>query len=221
MDDVPRSSSSITGGNLKSLHDGGSSGSNSSNSSSATLPARPSQGLNTSSTYASLRVDDKDPLSTTKPLRTFDRAAFEAAFPPATPSSSSTASFPSSGLFSASPSTSGSSAVPSTSSSLSPRAELEDPFVYPLLAENETRRLAEFWALTSGIHDDTSLSRHLKNLLTIVRDLFGFDIALLQFVDNDKSSSLGPDGWQSTCYPRRETGCAHTMLLQPGVRHSS
>jgi hypothetical protein len=167
-------------------------------------------------TYSSMHVDAKDPLSTLKPLRPFDRSTFESAFPSS--ASSSTTSSPVRS-FSAAFSTNLSASSSSTAGS--PRAGFgEDPFFYPLLPENERRRLAEFWFLTAGIHDDTSLAKHLQTLLTLVRDLYGFDIALLQFIDNDRSSSLTPDGWQGSCYPRRETGCAHTMLLEPGVSGS-
>lgn len=173
-----------------------------------TLPGadRPS----TSLTYSSMHVDAKDPLSTLKPLRPFDRSTFESAFPPSTSSSVTSSPVRS---FSAAFST-----TPSSSTAGSPHpGNGDDPFFYPLLPENERRRLAEFWFLTAGIHDDASLAKHLQTLLTLVRDLYGFDIALLQFIDNDRSSSLTPDGWQGSCYPRRETGCAHTMLLEPGV----
>lgn len=58
---------------------------------------------------------------------------------------------------------------------------------------------------------------HLQSLLTIVKDLYDFDTAVIQLIDNDRSSSIDMNGWQETCCPRRETACAHTMLLQPGT----
>lgn len=184
----------------------------------------PRPGSSSSTFYSSLPVDIKDPLSSTRPLRPFDRSAFEAAFPPSPTTSTSAGHNSSIPPSTSSSSTAASSASTSSSSShpaTSPRSELEDPFLYPFLPQNERKRLHEFWYLTSGLHGDTTLATHLSSLLAVVRDLYGFDIALFQFIDNDRSSSLTPDGWQSTCYPRRETGCAHTMLLQPGVSQST
>lgn len=174
---------------------------------------------NAQSSYIGMPVEGQDPASFTNPLKPYDRSTFEATFlqqsSESNPLSSiyaSSATLPSSAA-STSSSSSGASATPAQT----PVSEADDPFFYPLLCENERKRLREFWYLTSGIHDDKALAAHLRGLLAIVRDLYKFDIAVIQFIDNDRSSSLSPDGWQEACCPRRETACAHTMLLQPGV----
>lgn len=173
------------------------------------------------SSYIGMPVEGQDPASFKTPLKPFDRSTFEATF-----LQHSSASNPLSSIYASSANISSSAASTSSSSSTSeasttpaqtPGSEHEDPFFYPLLCENERKRLREFWYLTSGIHDDKALATHLRELLAIVRDLYKFDIAVIQFIDNDRSSSLSPDGWQEACCPRRETACAHTMLLQPGV----
>jgi len=216
---VLRKPAASSSGSQQSLHQrlgtaGEASLGSSSNSETPVLP--PAERPKASLTYSSLRVDVKDPLSSSKPLRPFDRTTFESAFP-SSPAASTTSTTTSPVRSFSAPASALTSAA-SSSAAYSPRADpAEDPFFYPLLPGNERKRLAEFWFLTAGIHDDISLAKHLQNLLTLVRDLYGFDIALLQFIDNDRSSSLSPDGWQSSCYPRRETGCAHTMLLEPGV----
>lgn len=97
----------------------------------------------------------------------------------------------------------------------------EDPFFYPSLCANERKRLRAFWSLTAGMHDDKGLADYLQNLLTIVKQLYGFDTAAIQFIDNDRASSLDSLGWGDSACPRRETACAHTMLLQPGVGFTS
>lgn len=169
--------------------------------------------------YSAMPVQGKDPLSGRQPLRAFDRTAFEAAFPRSS-TSTSTSDLTSLGDTTTSASATGTSSSSASSvSANSPRAELEekDPFFYPLLCENERRRLHEFWRLTFAIHDDQALASYLQNLLSIVKDLYDFDVAVIQLIDNDRSSSIDMNGWQETCCPRRETACAHTMLLQPGV----
>jgi hypothetical protein len=175
-----------------------------------------------SSLYASIPVTGKDPLSTSKPLRTFDRSAFEAAFPHLTSSesfSSDTTSLASSSSLDL-PSSISSATSSSSPPPTSPLNDSEqDPFFYPLLCANERRRLSEFWYLTSGIHDDQALASHLQSLLTIVKDMYDFDVAVIQFIDNDRSSSIDMNGWQEGCCPRRETACAHTMMLRPGVSY--
>lgn len=197
------------------------------------LPA-PGEAASMPSFYAAMPVLGKDPLSSSKPLRVFDRTTFEAAFPQAlanpafvtsdisssaSVSNSADISFPSSTNSSASSIASSASIPASTPQSLDDLSK--DPFFYPLLCANERRRLSEFWYLTSGIHDDRALATHLQSLLTIVKDLYDFDTAVIQLIDNDRSSSIDMNGWQETCCPRRETACAHTMLLQPGVSLSN
>lgn len=212
--------------------------------STSALSSASSDGHNGSSTTTgksispSLRViEGKDPLSMTRPLQLYDRSTFEAAFPaqathwstsssPSSyhPSSSSTSQSSSRRrppLSSASTSSSSVTQTTTTTTTTSTgNTSNEDPFFYPLLCGNERQRLREFWYLTSGIHDDPDLALHLQNLLTIVKDLYDFDIAVMQFIDNDRSTSIDPNGWQEACCPRRETACAHTMLLQPGVGSS-
>lgn len=173
-----------------------------------------------STMYASIPVTGKDPLSTSRPLKPFNRSAFEAAFPHFASSdsfSSDTISLASSSSLDL-PSSISSATSASSPPATSPINDSEqDPFFYPLLCANERRRLSEFWYLTSGIHDDHALASHLQSLLTIVKDLYDFDIAVIQFIDNDRSSSIDMNGWQEGCCPRRETTCAHTMMLRPGV----
>lgn len=195
-------------------------------------PPQESEKATMPSFYTAMPVLGKDPLSGSKPLRAFDRTTFEAAFPQTLPSPAFSASdltslastsdstnnsYPTSATDSSASSTASSSSIPASTPQSLDDLSSKDPFFYPLLCANERRRLSEFWYLTSGIHDDRALAAHLQSLLTIVKDLYDFDTAVIQLIDNDRSSSIDMNGWQETCCPRRETACAHTMLLQPGV----
>lgn len=173
---------------------------------------------------------DPYPSSSREPLSAYDHSIFRATFPTSPvmelddPNSNNPALLLSNSLTGRISIASPPSALSSSKAAdviYTPRAEhQEDPFFYPFLCENERKRLRAFWSLTSGMHDDKGLATYLQGLLTIIKELYDFDTAAIQFIDNDRSSSLDVSGWGDMACPRRETACAHTMLLQPGVSFS-
>ena len=122
--------------------------------------------------------------------------------------------------------------------------DFHDPYLFPTLSKDERDRLTAFHRVSQGLEEDPVLMQHLAELVTIIKDIFAYEIVIIGIFDSDAYVQIVADGYPKLIVPRREvcspinyrdlpvnktrltrsssaqtdqSTCAHTILQPPGT----
>ncbi|EIN04835.1 hypothetical protein PUNSTDRAFT_146164 [Punctularia strigosozonata HHB-11173 SS5] len=87
-----------------------------------------------------------------------------------------------------------------------------DPYLFPLLARNELKRLTSLWYYTNSILNDHDLLEQLQGTVDVVHDIMQQDCTFLGLMDHDSYTHIVTNNCPLSTVPRREATCAHTIL---------
>ena len=87
--------------------------------------------------------------------------------------------------------------------------DFHDPYLFPTLNKDERDRLTAFHRVSQGLEEDPVLIQHLAELVTIIKDIFAYEIVIIGMFDSDAFVQIVTDGYPKLIVPRREV-CRHS-----------